>query len=193
MDSTALAEQAKYQKAWRLDDYRDVSPGEGFIIPFLQVSGAKKGSSLRDYGSGTGRAALFMRLAGMDVELVDIADNCLDEHVAMVLKDRLRIHCLWDLPADMAVSDHGYCTDVMEHIPEDKVDEVLENIMRTCRGCFFNISFHEDHFGKRMDEVLHLTVKPFKWWRDKLRKLGTLKDARDLCFHGIFYLEAHHA
>lgn len=186
--SAQALEKEKYNKIWELDKYRRVAPGEQFLIPWLQVANPNKGSSIRDYGTGTGRAALFMRLSGMKVEMVDIADNCLDEHVQLALGDHLTIACLWDLPYDMPVTDYGYCTDVMEHIPPDHVDDVLENIFRTCKECFFNISFHIDHFGQEIDDVLHLTVKPFVWWRDKLKNYGELVDARDLLFHGIFYV-----
>ena len=185
-------ERAKYEKAWKHDDYRNVAPGEGMIIPMFYSAKPKKGASIHDYGTGTGRSALFLRLSGFDVRMFDIAHNCLDEHVAMALRDRLTVANLWDLPAGIEVADHGYCTDVMEHIPTEHVDGVLENIARTCRNCFFQISFHEDHFGKEMDDVLHLTVKPFRWWRDKLRKHGNLIEARDLIWSGVFYMEFDH-
>jgi SAM-dependent methyltransferase len=192
-------EQAKYEKAWDVKEYRDFSPGEGMVIPFIHRVGKpvlkdENGKpipppTMYDYGAGTGRAALYFKLGGFDMIPVDIAKNCLDDFVELVLGDRLMVANLWDLPEDMPRADYGFCTDVMEHIPPEKVDAVLENIRRTCKSIMFGICFHDDHFGEDMGEVLHLTVKPFRWWRDKLRTYGNLIDARDLIWNGLFYVE----
>ena len=40
--------------------------------------------------------------------------------------------------------------------------------------------------GALIGEALHLTVRPFLFWRDLFRELGTLHDARDLIGEGVF-------
>jgi hypothetical protein len=188
-DKLADQERAKYNKTWDYEDYREFSPGEGLFVHFLTSVNPARGTSVRDYGVGSGRAALFMKLSGFEVSIVDISYNCLDEHVATILGDQLIVCTLWDLPDDMPVVNNGYCTDVMEHIPPEKVDDVLAEIKRTSENCFFNICFHDDHFGEKVGETLHLTVKPFLWWLDKLNEYGTVKEARDICFTGLFQVE----
>jgi hypothetical protein len=58
----------------------------------------------------------------------------------------------------------------MEHIPEDKVDEVLANIRRTVSACYFNIATRQDNFGKYIGDTLHLTVKSAEWWVRQVQK-----------------------
>lgn len=184
----AQVERSKYQKAWDLDAYRDFAPGENFVELFLEISKAGKGASLIDFGTGTGRAALALQQAGLSVSLVDIAENCLDEEVAKELSHQLLITNLWE-SIDLPKATFGFCTDVMEHIPPNRVDAVLENIAWLTKHAFFSISFNKDHFGEKVGEPLHLTVKSFVWWRDKLRGFGDVKEARDLLGMGVFYVD----
>lgn len=189
MTDLATAERQKYEKIWNNKNYRLVAPGESFVLPFIKSVRPKKGSTIYDYGTGTGRAALFLTLRGFDVTPLDIAENCMDEEVAERIGDKLQLVNLFDLPEDMPAKDYGFCTDVMEHIPPEKVDTVLGNIKRTCGSCFFNICFTEDHFGETIGEHLHLTVEGFEWWLDKLREFGTVTQGRDLINIGVFYVE----
>ena len=186
--STTEREREKYTKAWNLNDYRNYAPGEQFTMPFLLSVKPKKDHTIIDFGTGTGRSALFFHQAGFKVKMVDIAENCLDKEVAEELSDNLTVACLWD--ENIPFGDVGYCTDVMEHIPTEKVDAVIQNIMAHCHKCFFNICVTEDHFGKVIEEHLHLTVRPFEWWRDKLQEFGTLTVAKDLMISSTYVLEA---
>ena len=183
-----LAEKEKYEKAWSHDRYRDYSPGEAVVLNYVMKCRPRMGRII-DFGSGTGRAALMLHNLNFDVTMIDIADNCLDDKVRDEIGDRLIVGNLWE-PLDLPRAPEGFCTDVMEHIPTEKVDAVLDNIMSLCDKVFFQICLKEDHFGSEIDEHLHLTVRPFTWWRDKLRERGNVLDARDLNINGWFYVES---
>ena len=182
-----LAEKEKYQKAWDHDAYRVYSPGEKLVVPFMMIARPKVGSTIRDYGAGTGRASLFLHDLGYEVNMVDIADNCLDAEVSEKIGDRLH---LCDLSSRVLLppTDYGYCVDVVEHIPTQDVDTVLENIFTHSRKVFFQICLQDDHFGEELGEDLHLTVKPYTWWRDKLKEhCSELIEARDLIYNAVYY------
>ncbi len=86
---------------------------------------------------------------------LDIASNALDEHVAAHYP--LIRACLWNLP-DAICADYGYCVDVMEHIPKERVEHVLYQIKSATRvGCFFKMSDGEAFS-----------------WEDKLREVWTV-------------------
>jgi hypothetical protein len=75
--------------------------------------------------------------------------------------------CLWEMGNEVPASDFAFSADVLEHIPTEKVPEVLTRIAeRTRRGGFFQISTQPDNFGRKVGETLHLTVKPPEWWRE---------------------------
>jgi len=184
--TTAIKEKEKYEKAWEHDDYRNYSPGEMVALQYVLKCRPKHGR-LIDFGTGTGRGAFVLHNLGFDVTMIDIADNCLDEEVREEIGGNLVIGNLWD-KLDLPQAPEGYCTDVMEHIPTEHVEEVIQNIMGLCDRAFFQICLKEDHFGQVLDEHLHLTVKPFVWWRDLLKKYGEVTDARDLLNNGWFYV-----
>lgn len=170
-------ERAKYTRMWDVPEYRAGSPGERCYQKFLQHCAPSVGELVTDYGCGPGRASLAIRELGPKVRMVDIASNCLDPHVKDALVpgwlDFVE-SCLWDLPEGFEPGEWAFCTDVMEHVPEEKVDAVLESIMsHTTKGAFFQIATYEDgHFLKVAGEPLHLTVKEGQWWLNKLSKYG---------------------
>lgn len=180
MANAALAteERRKYAKAWAHPQYRVYSPGEQ-MLPFARPF-FKKPGTLVDIGCGTGRAGAELA-AKHDVTLMDFIPDAVEvEDLEFVRQN------LWTRWPGRKW-DYGYCCDVMEHMPPAKVDAVLTNIQRHTGKVFFSIHFDEDQFGAIVGHPLHLTVKPFTWWRDKLREYWRVKDARDLIGMGAFY------
>lgn len=171
-------EAQKYGRMWEHPEYRAVSPGEGLAQLFLQIARPKPGSEIIDFGCGTGRGGLMLAvLGGMKVTLVDFVRNSLDED----LKDMLvtQKHVLRFLKHDLEqklpiAAEYGFCCDVMEHIPTDKVERVLANVLMAAQHVFFSISTVDDSCGKLEGETLHLTVKPPAWWADQFQKLGCM-------------------
>ena len=73
-------------------------------------------------------------------------------------------------PADLVI-----CTDVMEHVPEHLVDEVLADIDRLAKkAIFFNIATVPA--GKKLIDGsnAHPTVQNAAWWQEKINKINKL-------------------
>lgn len=197
LQPTTETERRKYERVWsEIPDYRVNSPGEQMLMPWLKIVKPKPHATIIDFGCGCGRAPMVMGLMGFRVTMVDIADNCLDPDVReLVDRGQMTFHS-FDFSAPLPgkefrdwgnlAADHGYCCDVMEHIPPERVDDTIANILACVSDAFFLVNFHEDHFGADIGDTLHLTVRPFSWWRDKFREHGTLIEARDLVGKGIF-------
>jgi tetratricopeptide (TPR) repeat protein len=178
-DAQAEAERAKYEQVWKFDQYRHYSPGADALdrLPLL--------AALRDHGvrtildAGCGSGKLMWRLMQehfdeFEVHGFDITDNCLDPCFAAI-KDRvLTIGCLWNPDDFNRVYDAVICTDVMEHIPTDRVPAVLANLQKSARRfAFFSIAVIKDAFGPRLiGEALHLTVQKPEWWLAQLSEAG---------------------
>jgi len=168
-------EQSKYERLWKLDAYRQYSPGENLAMTFLSWVKPKAGSTVIDYGCGTGRGGLMLAALGnLKVTMLDFVEGCLDEDIKNATQNQgeylqFFVHDLTNIPTHRA--KYGYCTDVMEHIPEGQVETVLRNIVKSAENVFFNISLQEDSCGSLINENLHVTVKPAGWWIQKLRGL----------------------
>jgi 2-polyprenyl-3-methyl-5-hydroxy-6-metoxy-1,4-benzoquinol methylase len=183
-------EAAKYTAIWRRHEYRRRSPGDDNLPFFIQECGIAPGVGVIDFGCGPGRATAKLQEMGCVVLGIDHAANCLD-NTANIPFCKAN---LWNLP-EIPPADWGFCCDVMEHIPPEKVDEVLAGIaFRVKSGAFFTIDFHEEFFGERTGgEALHLTVKPKEWWLECLKGYfvsveyagGTETNGAFICRHTV--------
>lgn len=178
---TAELECEKYERIWAVPEYSNHSPGEKLVDIFLHVSGAGRGDSVIDLGCGTGRATRALQDHGLRATGYDITPKGLQETISF------KQGCLWEQIQGQYV--YGYCVDVMEHIPIEYTMLTLHQMKRVCKGLFLHICNVPDGFGKAIGEPLHLTVMPFEWWRDHLREIGTVVEARDLMRNSLFYVE----
>lgn len=159
-------ERRKYQKIWTFDNYRVHSPGENAVSAFLEAAKPERGAKVIDLGCGTGRASVRLSEHGLDVSAVDFAENAFEAGGQIPFT----VANLWNLPETVR-GDWGYCCDVMEHIPPERVRQVLASISsRMSKGAFFSISLVPDKSGAAIGEVLHLTVRPLEWWQSCLEE-----------------------
>ena len=166
-------EKELYKKVWDMPEYRKDSPGEKIYHEFLAQAKPKAGSSVIDFGCGTGRGGLNLAFFGnMDVTMVDFAANCLDADIVPMLETQK--HALRFVEADLSEplpvkAAYGFCTDVMEHIRPHLVDKVISNCLSAAQHVFFQISTVDDKASELVGHKLHLTVRPYKWWLKKLK------------------------
>ena len=181
-----LAQEAgKYAEVWGIPDYHAYSHGEAWAPLFAEVTGCKAGESVIDLGCGTGRGGRALAADhGVEVTYLDLVK--VGELTPFIEQP------LWrPIPG---VWDYGLCCDVMEHLPPEYTMLAVHNMLEACRrGLFLSICFEDESFGQIVGEPLHLTVMPFSWWRDRLRALGEVLEARDMSPNnrlktGVFYV-----
>lgn len=70
--------------------------------------------------------------------------------------------------------DGVICTDVMEHVPEADIDDVLRDIAALANKFVF-ITICTRPAKKLLPDGrnAHVTVKPEEWWKEKLAKIRT--------------------
>jgi hypothetical protein len=176
------AERAKYAELWSsVPDYRAYSPGVENVQRFMDVMEPREGSTILDIGCGTGVAGLMFGKLGLKPRWLDITDAGLHAEVPKKNFTQAPLWSEW-----FGSYDYGFCCDVMEHIPTEYTMMVVDRIMQSCDITWFQISLVPDQFGAVIGQPLHLTVKPFKWWLERLKLAGDVIDARDLCGQALY-------
>lgn len=190
------AEAQKYGRMWaEVPAYRAVSPGEQLAQVFLAQARPKRGSDVIDFGCGTGRGALMLALlGGLRVTMIDFVRNSLDPEIQEALTTQA--HALRFLKHDLEhplpfATPYGYATDLMEHIPEVRVVQVLRNILMAAQHVFFSVSTVEDVCGAAIGERLHMTVQNYGWWLAQFNRLDcVIHWSKDLGGSCLFYVTA---
>lgn len=179
-------ERSKYNAAWDLPEYSEYSPGAHFAPVFAELVPAP--ACVIDLGCGKGDGGVALAALGYDVTYLDLVR--VPGHPEPFIEQPLWDHIPWLITNGY---DAGYCCDVLEHIPTEMVGLVLHRIADATEQTFFSIGLTADVFGQRIGEPLHLTVRPFTWWRDLLKMFGTVLDARDLGNTGLYFVKWHGA
>jgi SAM-dependent methyltransferase len=146
-----------------------VAENDGLLQFFLSHVGPN--DSVNDYGCGSGRPAQKIWKAGHRVAMIDIAENCLDPAIREMLVDGFSFirADLRKMGPNIPCSDWGFCCDVMEHIPQDSIDQVLQGIAQRSSHCFFQIANWQDTTGPKLfGEYLHCTVLGEDEWKERL-------------------------
>ena len=168
MDKRSKQWQKRFETVWDPEgagQYRLGSCGLRMIRQFRLL--ANPSGTINDYGSGTGRAAVRMVEEGLQVNCVDIATNAMEEEArALIGRGITFFHAsLWELPEDFPKVKHGFCADVLMTLPEDRVDEALANIARTCEELFVEVHPWQD---VRCGMELTQTSGDADFWEEKL-------------------------
>jgi len=189
LNTIVESERAKYAELWSdVPDYRVHSPGQENVARFMEIMQPSPDETLLDIGCGTGVAGLEFKQLGMNVSWLDITDAGLLPDVPHARFINAPLWTRWDRHWKHGF-DYGFCCDVMEHIPTEYSMLVIDRIVSTCRTTWFQITLVPDQFGATIGQPLHLTVRPFGWWLERLKATGTVVDARDLCEQALFIVE----
>jgi SAM-dependent methyltransferase len=187
MTTLYARERDLYAGIWDdLPQYADVAPGERYVSVLRDH--CPPPATVLDAGTGSGKGALALARAGYAVVLCDLtAAGLVEEARALPFAEA----CLWrPLAAQgLAPVDAVYCTDVLEHLPPQLVLLAVDRMLSLARrGVLISVALHADGFGVWVGRPLHLTVESFLWWRDSLREVGQVTDARDLIASGLYWV-----
>lgn len=180
-------ERDKYEQMWTsVPPYRNTSPGLRHVDNFMEICKPRQGDLLLDIGCGSGLAGLEFARRGLNVQWLDITDAGLDPAVP---RNCFRCQTVWGNWWFRPNMDWGYCSDVMEHLPTEYTMLALERILNNCCTTWFHIATWIDNFGVWVGGELHMTVRSFDWWLERLRYTGNVIEARDLIRSAVFVVE----
>lgn len=125
-----------------------------------------------DVGCGTGEGMRWAIDQGLDVYGIDFAD-AREAWKNWGVEDRCQIAPANNIPYPDESFDLVVCLDVLEHIPEEDVLDVLKEMRRVGSLCYVYavaLTLEKSPVGKRV--LTHITVRDADWWIDKFKKAG---------------------
>ncbi|WP_428246793.1 hypothetical protein [Ferrovibrio sp.] len=159
--------------AEQMFDGRSLLPHIDRISKYLRLHQC---ASLLDYGCGKAKAYsdAVLRLpdgrqvnglrqfwAPLDIRLYDPGQPAFDSY-----------------PSEAA--DGVICSDVLEHVPEEDVPWVIDELFRLSRRFVFaTIAFYPAKKTLPSGENAHVTLKPPAWWLDQLERASAAHGSRD--------------
>lgn len=155
-----------FDDVWQNGHYREGSCSLRMIPEMIKC--IPPGSTINDYGSGTGRADVKLFELGYRVNMVDFSALALeDEARALVDCDRLTytIADLAHLPEDFPVADWGICVGVLMTVDPEELDAICREIRRTCRNLWVETYDTPDVRRGRDFTTIH---RDGKWWAETL-------------------------
>lgn len=159
-DPVAVLEKKKYDDCWG-SDYKRSKCAEPFANHILKTM--KKGDRVLDIGCGDCTTLLRLRQHGVDCTGVDISLRGVPRGTRGVFEAPV-----WDMPFDDGQFDYTASTDVLEHVPTDKMEAAIREICRVTKRQTTHVVALFD--GVRQGVVLHMTVKPIEWWVEQFEK-----------------------
>lgn len=159
-------EKQKYDDVWLHEEYRQKCHSLTLWNTRRSLFPASFNSGL-DICCGLGLLFWYWNEQGVDAWACDISRNCLHEKARKYEHHFMQtpLWCmLWERQFDV-----GVCTDVMEHIPTERVDDSLRCIADSCKSVVFKIAqFDSTYLGYD----LHLTKESLQWWQDRMLAVG---------------------
>lgn len=154
----SLAEKEKYRRQWRTNYMPSVSARvlADYINSFVHYP-----YRLLDIGCGDGTTVVELRKKGWLCDGLDITLAGLKPEATKGFYES----ALWAMPFNDREFGFTFSTDVLEHIPPEKIEDSIKEIFRISRHRTLHIIATFPH---EMDGIdLHLTVRPISWWQEQ--------------------------
>lgn len=118
--------------------------------------------SVLDFGCAKGYVVYVLRLLGLDAYGYDIStyalDNCRPAVIPYIIRNRSEIRPKFDLV---------YGKDVLEHIPENEINEEVYFLSSISKQAFFIVPFGDNgkyRISEYHKDKSHVIIKDEEWW-----------------------------
>jgi len=125
-------------------------------------------NSVLEVGCGNGGGIEKLLKAGKKAIGLEYSEYLYKNYLYPKFGDIVVLSDVCELPFEDNSFDVICSFDVLEHLPEYKIDKAIKEIYRVTKKYFYgSISERED-----VNKKFHLTVKPYEWWLNKFLKVG---------------------
>jgi len=166
-------EQLRYNAAYQTGDYL-ADNGRLIWNQIFDIYDLSKIKTVLDVGCGLGAGVAMCRNEGIEAYGIDIAEPAREYWDMANISQFCQIASADEMPFPDNRFDFVICTEVMEHIPEEGVLDVLKEIYRVGRNtfvltiCLKPAVYKMPHDGSEP----HICIKSVEWWYKKIEEAG---------------------
>jgi len=122
-------------------------------------------TSVLDVGCAYGYIVKYLLKEGVEAWGCDVSKHC-ETKAKEIIPNHFRRCPAWELDFDDKSFDVVYCEGVLEHLPEDKIEQVFKEFERVGKRFYLQASL-EEHDGALASKG-HTCIKPAGWWFGKM-------------------------
>src|SRR3990167_3602099 len=123
---------------------------------------AMKPESVLELGTGRGYVLKRIEDAGISVEGFDISTHAFMTRVASNIR-RKNVVDFDGIPSSIHDMDLCFSMSFLEHVPEELLSRLVAEMERTCKR-----GLHGINFEASAGDDSRCTIRPWKWWRERL-------------------------
>lgn len=156
-------------------DYRDFATHHSTARIIMDA----KPNSVLDIGAGRGYIARILENQGIKATAMDISKHCWHTRVTddFILWDAMNVPWMRQIPnggqqeIDDKAHDLAFSINFLEHIPYDKIDDVIRESIRVSKAGLHGIHFSESPFPEKDEDrdITHIILESEQWWQDKFK------------------------
>jgi 2-polyprenyl-3-methyl-5-hydroxy-6-metoxy-1,4-benzoquinol methylase len=140
------------------------------VIAYITIDLGISTGTFCDIGGSVGFLTSRMLDCGFDAYCIDGHDYAIKNDILLIPRDR---YAIFDLREDIKPYIHGpfdvtTSFEMLEHIPKDDIESVIQNIKHISKT--FIASIH--HGGK--EHCNHYNIRPLQWWIDTFNVIGNV-------------------
>lgn len=132
--------------------------------------------TILDAGCGSGDVVRYLTSKGYDTKGIELSGSVLKDFAGDMLKKGIvQQGSLMKLPFKDNEFDVVFSSEVLEHIDEDDIPKVVEELSRVCKEIIFlTISLRpSSNFNK-----YHINLKPREWWENQFLQHSFTKEKK---------------
>jgi len=168
-----VREQIRYNAAYRTGHYL-AKNGQMIWEQVFDLYDLSKIRTVLDVGCGLGTGVAMCRNEGIEAYGIDIAEPAAKYWDMANITKFCKVASADQIPFPDSMFDFVVCTEVMEHIPEEGVLDVLREIYRVGSNVFlFTVALKPARYKMPHDDSEpHICIKGVEWWTEKMVEAG---------------------
>lgn len=146
-----------------------------------ELNKINKFNNILDIGTGRGNLIKFILKQYPDIKIsTSDIENFHNIDIPFYKIDLTNINTLKDIEKHDIIT----CTDVLEHLPEESLKEIIEVFSKKCKVAIFTIANHSEIIN---NVQLHLIQKDLDFWREIIENFFKIKNF-EIAYNGRLYL-----